>query len=306
MKEHVYIYSFNFIGRELCARMISKGYQIKGFFDLKFLDSKEVEDAKKEFGDLLFCPLNSFVPDENIHLSICIICLQNGLLHEKIAVELSKKGFKKIVFLPFSNLLSIKSQSEMRVNYNRVLNGNFDCLKTIPDVKFYNLPLRVISEDSETISLWCPVKILRTGDKEFFDNIFSKNGKQTRSLFNRYIDVEFDEYEPYFELFNYILKKSYKEPSNYLDLMAGQDKQQRDRLLEDRKKLVSIFEENYLINQLFFLDSPAKVCFQNRSKAPYISDGWHRAVYLRIKGQNVVPIVIDKKRLNDLLIWMEK
>lgn len=211
---------------------------------------------------------------------IVIISLQNGLLHDDVALEFFEKRYSKILFLPTCN--KYKNEFQMRECYQNLLENTWDECKMIPQ---YNEMIidkenqQLIIDDDDMVTCWVSMEY-----------VFSENSKakENEAWFNKHISC----LTPYIALFEYI-QGCGEYPKDYLECFRGNDEVAQKQLLLDRVQLWNMYEEKINTDSTYFISAPIYVKWKNNHFS--IIDGHHRAVYLFTKGWYELPIRMKKE-----------
>ena len=295
-KINIFLYGDNLIAESLFKALNEQGFFVSGIIDKKYNDIC-LDESVKKYGDIIFASLDNLTDFKNIDYanSLVIICLNNGMIHERVAEMLRTLHFKKIVYLPTDNKISIFDQEIMRNLFSDiVLEHNFSSVYKVPSFLPNNFPLMVIRRTAKYTSLLFPVSLLFTND--LYED----------PRFKVFEDKRITEFFPYFELFDYLeCAKLHKYPSSYLDIFTNYGTEDDKRkLLADRVSLFHLYEHNFISNFPFFLFSPALIDIRKDGK-PYVIDGYHRCIYLYKKGLKFIPVRINNLKLNLLSNFYE-
>lgn len=280
----LYIYGDNFIGRKLLTELILSGYSVVAIIDKKY-DKLIEDDTGLKF-------LNLELLETIDSSSIIIICLSNGLMHEELLKDLMKKGFENIIYLPMCMNRPIFEQNKIRIAFRNIMANRFFSIVDIPKTKcLYQQGIIQIYKNEKEIAFLCDTNILRTATKKKIEeNVLPGKNKLVKNLIE-YSEIPLCELVPYIELFDFLMNKNSIYPNDYLVSQRETDTE-RKRLLEDRRKLLNIYETNYNCNYNFFLTSPANAQWNGKGYFNII-DGLHRSVYLMLKKEKNIPIVVS-------------
>lgn len=279
--DSILFYGDNFISRPLYEKMINYGFSVKAIIDRKYNSIMQDVDGLK------FLPVELLSSEEFPINSIIIVCMSNGLTQESVLNGLINKGYENIIYLPMLNNRPIIEQDILRRAYSDIMTGCFENILHIP--KTYNLDEKdtvIIYKNQVETAFLCPVYIIYTGTKALYDE---QKLPLNFQIAKKYFDIPIEQDEPFKDLFNYFMKKA-DYPYKYLEWMRSSVEEQ-NRLLEDRKKLFSIYEQNFEYNFSFFLYSPIRADWNEKGHIN-IHDGHHRCLYLVCKGKKYVPIAM--------------
>lgn len=279
----IYLYGAGYLGKVICNELLKQEYNVRAIIDERAEEIKEYQGISVYRLD----EIKSQIRNEN---GIVIICLQNGVVHEKIALRIASADIYKILFLPMSNLFSLVEKSKFRKMYRAVLEHRFGMINNVPCYCFSNNNLiLVIDENEESISFWCPIKYLRVASKVMMEQRISNKLINSKKYLFDYADKELDNYKPYIELFDWLGGEKNSDIELYLDAMGRLDKAERSELLRDRMQLYRIYEEALKYDLNFFLDAAAIVKWNVKGYFN-VEDGMHRIQYLMKKGYTKVPV----------------
>ena len=260
--------------------MLEQGYNILGYID------KNAETLSKSIKIPCWSLDNLPYKKKERKEIIVIILLQNGQLHEKIALVLEKSGFSKILFLPA--LYVTEEQKRMCILYNHFLEGNFGQLENIPEIHFImNMPEKqrqIISTSEQFKIVFVPTELLFMYQEDV-------NGERCNVKYDR----------NYRELFAFLEGKT-ETCDNYLKFMGVKTRKEQIDLLTDREKLYFKFENEYNLESDYFVWTAANVQW-NKNGYFNIIDGHHRIEFLIYKGYRSIPVRISK---TDFELWENK
>lgn len=213
--------------------------------------------------------------------SIVIVCMQNGLVHDRVARKLFDIGHKKIIFLPTGKKYNnIESMIDC---YQKLLEKNLNYGDVIPDYEemvMDNRQSALIKNDGEMVTCWVTMEYVFTScNKKNNNDLFIKNNVTC--------------WEPYIELFNYI-GGSKKFPHKYLDFFRAGNDIGKQNLLKDRNELYKAYEEKLNTDSTYFTYAAPTAVWDFECGCFRIIDGHHRVVYLFLKGWYELPIRILK------------
>lgn len=292
----IFLYGDNFIARRLLKNLCDTGYSIKSIIDKKYV-TRQIENSGLE---LISLELIDEIPDS----SIVIIALSNGLMHEKVKSDLCKKGFHNILYLPMLPNRPLMEQDIIRRAYYDVTKNMLSPSVAIPqtfDEDNNTEIIQVFKNERETAFL-CDTNLLRTATEKTVRNNVLPGREKLLERGIKYLELPLKDNKPYIELFDYLAGRG-NYPNKYLYIQRETD-EQRNILLEDRKKLYDVYEQNYEYNFSFFLYSPA--CAEWNEKGYFnIIDGLHRCIYLMHKGKKKVPVVVNNDDFQECINYWE-
>lgn len=281
----IFLYGDNFISRKLYKNLSENGYSIKGLIDQKY------KTSLKDINGINLLSLNFL--KKIIDDAVIIICMSNALTHETVLPELIKKGFENIIYLPMIYNRPLKEQEIIRCAYFSILNGDYKNALEIPKTISLNTDKWEIFKTSNNTAFFCHTDLLFTATKnEIKKNILPGRWNLSKHFLDNAIEIPLENLLPYKQLFSYLMGNEVY-PKAYLDWMRDTEEEKK-LLLENRRQLLQVYEQNYEYNFSFFLYSPAKA---NWNKKGYINicDGLHRCIYLMMKGKKLVPVVLSNE-----------
>lgn len=230
------------------------------------------------------CPVIKFDDINcNDHMDmVFVIGLQNGMLHDDIALDLYKKGIEKILFLP--TVISYNYAEEMRDDYCQVLEGEWNENNRVP---FFSSMINkidnsnMIKDDDSKVTCWV--------NMEYIFSLCDKRNILYKNYFEKHISC----LKPYIELFEYIQGKDIY-PVDYLEMNRGSDIDKQKKLLEDRVRLFNTYEEKINKDGGYFCSAAPIALWDAEKEVFKILDGYHRAIYLFLKGWYEVPLRVSK------------
>jgi hypothetical protein len=256
--EPIFIYGGGIFGVGCANRMIASGYNVVGIIDI---NPGQVKDS----------PVPVLTPDAAAtkYPGIFIwICLANGVPHTEIAMNLSLRGFERILFLPL--FLDSKTAKSMIRAYNAFCIGN--CSLEIPSFsKLWSATAEdyIINENSGFVTARIHKNHIYTTDI-----IFNKMTDNPYSL-HKTLNHPYALYQPY-------------EPiSKLIDFY-------KNVFQNYRSELFNFFEATLYTNTDYFIDCPC-ACTINKNGTWDILDGHHRATFLLIKGFTAIPVRVKRE-----------
>jgi hypothetical protein len=256
--EPVLIYGGGIFGIGCAGIMLSAGYNIAGIIDI---NPDGVKDA----------PVAIYTPD-TAAIKFCgafvWICLANGEQHSKIARELSRLGFNKILSLPLH--MDSKMAKTMIVAYNSFHIGNYSCqIPHYSELWHVKAEDYILSENFGFVTVRIHKKFIYT-TKAVFDKTTDNPYSLHKTLNNPY-----EPYEPYEPL--------HKFNDFYFE-----------RFQNKRIDLYKFLETALYVNPDFFIDCPC-ACVINENGIWDLLDGNHRASFLMIKGFAAIPVRVRRE-----------
>lgn len=290
----IVIYGLGNIGKRKCRELVNMGYQVIGIIDqnaetLSSYCGIDVYTAEK-FAKI-FAERNEIV---------IVICLNNGLQHEKTAYALSEYGYKKLLYIPMDADADYEYLMNMQKSYSLFLDGRFSELKEIP--MFVGMKgdspdnIQVISQDSENVVFLCDIEYLFSQDmsilKKDVEYIYKKRLKD-----NRYVDKPVASVQIYKDLYDFLMGKS-QSPDIYLQ-HQGKEMGYNRKLLFDRAELFENYEKRYNRNIKLFYMQPTTVIWNEKKGYFNVIDGMHRLMYLYyVKNHFKVPVKTSRESFN--------
>lgn len=279
----ILLYGENFFAKQTYRCLEENGYNVKGYIDQKYLNKYEGEIIR-------IGPDNVKMLTGEGRDYIVIICLQNGLQHEKVAEILYSKGMDKIIYLPMSIGGTLREQEIYRRIYRSIQEFHYEEIEEVPVYsKMENELLLIIDKGKWGISFWCPMEYLHSSTAAMILNNAPEGSKKMKAKFLEYADVPIEEDRPYIELFKW-LRGETADVDFYLTAMERLTEAEKRTLLADRKNLYDVYEQSFSYNMPFFMDSPARGVWNSEGYFN-ILDGMHRVQYLYSKGYQKMPII---------------
>lgn len=283
--EMIFLYGDTLFANSMFGCLKDKGYHVMGYIDQKYDGYNETQQGIKTGINGIAKYLGG-----GISRAVVIVCLQNGVQHEKAAKSLFKIGISKIIYLPMGINITLRKQELYRRAYQLVQRFEFEKIDKIPVYRIGSkTPFVIIDNREDEISFWCPIQFLHSATEEMIMNNVPGHLSSAKPILLEYADVEIGEHKPYIELFHYLQGKD-ADIDHYLAAMGRVTSTSQEALLVDRKKLYLVYEQSLRYNMQFFLDSPAR-CNWNVKGYFNVQDGMHRIQYLYSKGYQEAPIV---------------
>lgn len=248
-------------------------------FNVRFVIDKDPDGVQKKFE----CSVVglSDIDWSELHNTILVICLQNGILHDELANDMHKKGVNKIIFLPTCK--KYRYSDVMLHCYRKILEENWNTSILVPNYEeMIVVPKKmdIIDDDGSMITCWVTMEYIFS---------FLPGDKEDDGFFNKHISC----LEPYLTLFNFFQGEK-RYPYEYLRIFRGDDKIAQEKLLKDRAELWNVYEEKINMEPDYFLLAAPHALWDDEKKHFKIIDGHHRAMYLLFKGWYNIPIRISR------------
>ena len=280
------IYGFSNIGKEKINALLDEGYNIACIIDKN-------ANQIKSFKDIQVFTLDDFCEQYYSKENIIIVCLNNGMQHEDIALKLIDKGYDKILYIPMNEKKDYEFLLEMQKAYFDFSKNKFNKLQKIPcselQDKDITQDIEIISKDEDSISFLCDIEYLYSPDLSIIKK-HAANETISNSLIidTKYVDIPIVMCKHYINLYDYIMGKV-EYPYLYLDFF-GRDSEYNKKLIEDRISLFACYEKRYNVDKKLFFLQPAMVVWNEKGYFN-VSDGIHRLLYLYyVKNIFRVPI----------------
>ena len=221
-------------------------YCVKGVIDRKF------KDASRRIEKINTVPMISLESIKQVEAEdvAVIICLNNGIEHEKVAAQLFTFGFMYILYLPMSMILPINDQRILRQGYRDFVD---DFYEKIQIHKYYDKKNRfkLINVIEHNISFWCPKCVLRTGSISEYRHAAEYRNLNNKYFLLKYSNCRIDEFKPHVDLFLSLGGRDESCAREYL-LMQRNTDYERIKLYDDRKVLFGIYEDRFRYDMTFF------------------------------------------------------
>lgn len=291
----IILYGVNVYTEELCQNLLEEGYQIKAIFDRRYKELVHLDSVRVYSMDN-----NPFLKEDKSEYCV-IIMLQNAMQHERIARELVKYGYTKILFIPMNTDINHTLANKLRYCYNAVLLHQYSKVIKVPitEQKIFEQKLlnkySIIKREGEFCIVWLPAEIIYT-------NPLSRTKDNPKLA--KYANVPLMAYFPYVKLFQYL--QGNKDASlQYLD-EYGKNSCKYENSFTDREiviqrnRLLEIYAEQLNYGMGFFIAS-APLAEWNAQEAVFnLLEGQHRSLFLLMHNLRYIPIRIT---VRDYEIW---
>lgn len=297
------IYGFGNIGKKKCRLLLDAGYKVVCIIDQNAENLPLYEEIPIVTLDMFH---NRYESTNNF---VIIICLNNGMQHEKVAETLLSYNYSRILYIPMNTKREYRFLEEMQKAYVSFSENRFVELTRIPitsvceEEKSENR--RVLSCESEYITFLCEIEFLYSPNEEMIkDNSANISILENALRENKYVDKPIVMCENYLNLFDYIMGKV-DYPDLYMEFFGKDDNYNR-KLLHDRLRLFQCYEHRYAEDIRLFYIQPTTVIWNDKGYFN-IYDGVHRLMYLYyVKNHLKIPVRTTKKSYNSFLKCMKK
>lgn len=214
-----------------------------------------------------------------------IICLQNGRIHDEIAMQFHQIGIDNLIYIPMSEKYSIHELNKIRQTYMEVLYGGIQVDKDIPTYGRLIKNRDIIKIIGKNVVLYAPIELVHVGKSEFVDL-----DVQVGHGLKRFFDKKIADFKLYNDLYNYIFEQG-EFPQEYLDNCARN--KNKDEYIKDRIALYRLMKYKVYNDPYFFIYSPALAKWNENGYFNLI-DGHHRVNFLYNIGYVRIPIIITQ------------
>lgn len=283
----IFVYGAGPIGQGLVCALLDKGYDVGAFIDKSDVGAP---CPVLRFEEYLERWANS---DDRV-----IVTLNNGLLHDKIAAEVYKKGITHIIFLPIQTRISTFDRQQLRYAYIQVVNHH-NFTTDIPEYCLREGKYTVIRDyGDDYISFICPLQELYVGCTHADDRYFQSSSGR---VLWKYYQKKASDFKPYVNLFECLEEGEYigEKLHEYMTINNRTTDKEKRQLFCDRQQLYHIYIEAMGKDISFFGDAPIQ-CYYCNEKI-MIVNGYHRFFFLLSRGFKEAPILLNKQDYNRLI-----
>lgn len=289
--DEIYLYGINQVSVNAYYNMIKQGYNVRGIIDQRANFSEPMYISKEQF---------FYDSKDNERINI-IICLNDGMNHDAVAEDFFKNGIIKILFLPMKENFTFEMASYYRKSYIKFLDGEYENINIPLYRKFKKKLFEVVAENKKSVIFLCPFDYIRV-DKRVFTRKQNDLSFELKEEIKKYINCYIGEFDLYLNLWRYISGENVNCDKYFL--FHRKNENERKKLLENRRELYTLFDNNFKKNFQFFYDSPASVLWNDEGFCTVI-DGLHRICFLYLKGINYFPVKIIKDDFYKMLNYFE-
>lgn len=276
----IFLYGVNKYSQKLADTLRDSDFQVLAYIDQRAKELKNINGVDVYEMESIFSDTSN---------EICvIIMLQNAMQHDEIAKELFSKGVEKIIFVPMLSGYNKEYANDLRITYNRILQGDFNKLK-IPYYKMLvqdlNLKLRetFYTETENYITITVSADIIYTMIGEI----------------EPYSDVPLIAFKPYNQMFRYFFVEEVGDIIEYLGKFGINRCNYTNSLTDNdivlqREKLYEIYNEHFQEGMDFFISSAPLANWNNKGYFN-LMEGQHRTLFLLKKGIYYLPVQISRE-----------
>lgn len=280
---NIYLYGASSIGKIFCVNLLNNNFRVLGFIDKR----------ADELSLFLGLPVYSLLDDGLNKENVVIISVKNVFEHSRIAKQLNKLGFQKIIYRPF-DVLSGNHASDNNISINNaysIISENYNG-SSIIDIPCYNendcfedIKMPILDEDGDSLVVPVPVTVL------FSDN---KNDSPVYNILCLKSHINFS---------RFCLGLSNCNCSDYLEYCINAALKQNLQITESWKQNV-ISNRVEIFNQMnhkfhtcpsFFVENAPKVVWNKNKHYFNLCSGKHRACFLASINCNYIPVRMSKK-----------
>ncbi len=287
------LYGAATIGRLLYQYLTGQNFRVAGFMDTR----------ADEIGELCGLPVFSVDDDKVSRECVIIIAVKNVFEHERIAAELQKRGYYRLIYRPYEVLGGQGNSLERELNevYDKI--ADYKNGKEIPKIV---VPMSVrteqsrmklsgvISESENSITAYVPVTLVYTDKKE--------NEPEYSILFLK----------SHLKFVRYVLGMEGGSLEDYLSYcMEGARKVGGFRITEawkrnvvkSRAEVYAQMNHKYHLDRSFFEQQAPMAEWNVERKYFNLQSGKHRATFLAASGQNYIAVKMLK---DDYRLWVQE
>lgn len=266
-KNHIFLYGYGERSEQIKNNLNLSGIGIKGYIDRNY------REISRE-GVLGYSQLLERYPLKIRNKCVIIFCFQNALEQETVAGSIHEDGFEQIIYLPIGGGSANHIQEMMLDNYMSVCYD--DHLDRLLFPKYHLL---------QNDYLQC--YILKQFREEFVVAI-----KRDKVYVAEDLGLcTIRESQEYNELYNYIFCGK-NVLTHYLSWYPDKDK---EKFLEERRRLFLIFEEKLQSDSGFFIKVPGLAEYNEKGYFN-LRDGHHRACFLS-HHVDYIPLLVNRQDL---------
>lgn len=287
------LYGAATIGRLLYQYLTGQNFRVMGFMDTR----------ADEIGELCGLPVFSIDDDKVSRDCVIIIAVKNVFEHERIAAELQRRGYCRLIYRPYEALGGQGNSLERELNevYDKI--ADYKNGKEIPKI-VVPMSMRaeqsrmklsgVISESENRITVYVPVTLVYTDKKE--------NEPEYSILFLK----------SHLKFVRYVLGMEGGSPEDYLSYcMEGARKVGGFRITEawkrnvvkSRAEVYAQMNHKYDLDRSFFEQQAPMAEWNAERKYFNLQSGKHRATFLAARGHNYIAVRMLK---DDYRLWVQE
>lgn len=240
------------------------------------------------------------IPKEYVDSDVIVyISVKNVFEHESIALLLRKKGFKNIIYKPYSVLLGYgsKEENEIAQIYDILFEGNLVNDFMLPQIgakKSYHDFAKIYEEDNQ-ITAYIPAEFIFTNNYE--SPVMEKWGNICILAFFTHIDF-----------FRFLNNHSDAGPNDYLQefcVFAANIQKKikvtdawKNNVIENRTQIYEQMKDALDLDPEFFIRNAAEAEWNVDKKYFNLTSGKHRCSFQAAMGKKYIPIKITKEDYN--------
>lgn len=291
-KTPIVLYGAATIGNLLYKHFTQNGYEVKGFIDMR---AGEIKDM---------CGVPVYGMDDGC-LSrdfVIVIAVKNVWEHGRIADELIKRGFYRLVFRPYACLEGKGGKEEKELNsiYDKLTDLTKENVFFEGDVpladQYYHREwsVNILEETEEAVTIFVPVTLLYTDKKDGvpeFPVLFLK---------------------PHLQFIKYVMGMEGGSVKDYMQYcLEGASKvggfettdAWKENVIRSRAEVYIKMNHMYNLERDFFIRQAPHVHWNIERKYFNLQSGKHRVTFLAAKGDNYVAVKMTK---GDYADWIRE
>ncbi len=286
----VWLYGAASIGHIMNERLMSAGYDVRGFIDKR-------GDEISEFCGLPVFSLDEVRLNQGILNGIVFVAVKNVFEHEAIIRRLKDIGIKRLIYRPYSSLIGTDNDIERCLNmiYSQYFEGEHIPSQVdvpiIKNVSTYNYDYARVRAYEDKVIAYIPIDYIFTND-------------YSRSKMEKWGNLNIAAFFTHIDFFKYLSGDGSVGFDNYLyeycEFTANIDGRieitdgWRKNVLKNRTQ---IFQEMLIlltIDKDFFLRNPATAKWNSHRKFFNLTSGKHRCTFLASQNQFLIPLEISE------------
>lgn len=274
----------------------SSGYDVVGYIDKRAYEMKQYNGLP--VWNIQNVSERGYMGDCAVYISV-----KNVFEHEKIAKQLFKAGFRKLIYKPYNVLLGNASTNEnlLAQLYDDLFEGRLEGVEfEIPDCVcekgMYDYAL--ISRANGQVTAYIPVEYIFTND--YRDEDMQKWGNVPIPCFFTHINffrsLDGDQscsVMPYL--------KEYCEFTAQIEGKIQITNAWRNNVIANRTHIFEQMSESLCLDPLFFVRNAAAAVWNRENKYFNLTSGKHRCTFLAAKGNKYIPLTISEEDYEEFI-----
>lgn len=292
----IVLYGAATIGILLYERLSYGGFNIIGFID------KRADELKDHNGKPVYAISDEIDCKEDV---IVIVAVKNVFEHSRIAKQLKRNGWRKIIYIPYNSLNGKGSEDEQRL---------YDIYNIISDSRNRNLIEFEIPYVNETSSIGISMEGMKNIGESGEKIVYVPSTMLFTDKKNNAVEFSILLLKPHLNFIKFVFGDDGGEYKTYMDYCISAankvgdvaiTEKWKENVLRNRSEVFTNMFHKLNVDSGFFIENAPNAKWDDKNGYFNLISGKHRATFLAAVGMNYIPIKIDKNSFNCYMKYLD-